>query len=262
MVIFTFMTRSADCFWSKPMIRVPALLLALGLGAPGMLHAAGSQNTSSSTTRPVYGALDATQINQIQGVSRAVLAAKGSQQSSAEEQALLNELHNLSASVNQALQFTPPTSLSLSVSGTASAEASTTVQPGNAGSARQSQLAVLLNPALDRLSQRRQQIDAMSSNDEATQTQIVHLQRLSMQAGLLEQAVRAALSVADDAGRYAQLAQIKQRLRSRSLQEWWQDQEAQALAAGNPSPIPATTPTLTTLTKHRPGLDDLHSGKH
>ncbi len=261
MAILTFMTRGADCFWSRTTIRFPALLLALGLGAPGMLHAA-PQNTPTSATKPVYGTLSATQISQIQGVSRAVLAAKGSQQSSAEEQALLNELHNLSASVNQALQFSPSTSLSLSVSVAAPGAAPATVQPDNAGQARQSQLAALLSPGLARLSQRRQEIDAMSSNDEATQTQIVHLQRLSMQAGLLEQAVRDALSVADDAGRYVQLAQIRQRLRSRNLQEWWQDQAAQALAAGKPSPIPAATPTMTTLTKHRPGLDDLHSGKH
>lgn len=115
MATLSLMTHGAGCFWNRTMLCFPALLLALGLGAPGMLHAA-PQNTSPSATRPVYGALDSTQINQIKGVSRAILAAKGSQQSSAEEQALLNELHNLAASVNQALQFTPSTSLSLSVS--------------------------------------------------------------------------------------------------------------------------------------------------
>ena len=236
------------------MIRFFVTLLTIGLVAPGVLHAATPQNTA----RPVYGALDAAQLNQIQTVGRSVLAAKGSQQSSVEEQALLSELHNLSASVDQALRFTPPTSLSLE--STPGAAASASVKQGNPSSTHQERLKAQLVPELDRLSQRCQQIDAMSSRDEATKTQIIHVQHLSTQAGILEQSVRDALAVTDDAERFTRLAQIKQRLRSRSLQEYWNDREEEAVASGKP--LPAKTPTLTTLTKHRPGLDDKTQWKH
>lgn len=240
------------------MIRLSTLLLALGLGAhAAMLHADGSQDTMKPTARPVYGALSADQLSQIQGVSRAVLAAKGSQHSSVEEQALLDELHQLSASVDQALRFTP-TSLSLS---TTVGSASTSVQPENAGPMRQDKLKERLTPTLARLRQRRQEIDALPPGNGANQAQIVHVQWLSTQAGLLEQSVRDALSVAGDAERFARLAKVRQQLRSRSPGEWWEDREAQALAAGTPSPLPVT-PTLITRTRHRLGLDDQHPGKH
>lgn len=241
------------------MMRISTFMLAFGLATPGMLYAASPQNPQP-TERPVFGPLSADQVSRIQGVGRAVLAAKGSQQSSAEELALLNELHNLSASVDQALKFTP-TAPSLSVS-----VAPESAQSGNAGSTRQDKLNTQLTPALDRLRQVRQGIDAMSSGDEATQTQIAHVQRLSTQAGHLEQAVRDALSVTDDADRYAQLAQINQRLRSRTMGELLQDKKKkdkqQAISAGKAYVASPETPTLTTLTQHRQGLDDLRTGKH
>lgn len=245
-----------SCLQTPTRARLAALLLITGLGThAGLLYAAAAQgNAPLPAARPVYDPLNEAQLNQIQAIGRVVLAAKGGQQVSSEELALQSDLHNLAASVDQALRISQP-SISLTVAGAAG---STTHSQSGTRSTRRAGIDSQINAQLANLHQHRQNIDALiPGGDEARQQRIEHVQQLSRQAAPLEQSVQDALAEPDDAQRITKLADLKQKLRSRSLGQWWQDREKDARLAGKPSPLPPTTPTMTTLTHHRAGLDDV-----
>jgi len=234
----------------------PFLILFLGAHA-GLLQAAGPQVVSPNV-KPAYTALDVSQRNQIQAIGRGLLAAMGNQQASAEELALLESLHGLAGSIEQALQAPQPTLNPKIDPNNTAPEASASEAPK---SPRRAQLDRQLRPYIERLRQHRQQIEVLSAGDDDTQKKIARVQGLVRHAGALQQSLDEALSVEDDADRFARLTDLKQRLRSRSLDEWRQQQKDEALQ--NRASVPETdTPTLTTLIQHRTGLDDLRTRKH
>lgn len=211
-----------------------------------------------TVARPSFGALDAAQLSQVQQVSRAVLAAKNAQQPSEEETALQTELHGLAGAVDQALQLNKNVSLSLtSDDGNTRAAAAARSRPMRASDA--------LSPTIASLHQRRAAIEALpASGDDARQQAVAHVQHLSLRAAQLEQSAQTALSTTDDGERFERLAALKKQLHPRTLGDEWQTREADAAekAATTGATLPTPTPTLTTLTQHRLGLDDLRRAKH
>lgn len=246
------------------MIRLTVLVASVGLCLSSAWAAspqAGSKPIPK--VRPVFGALDPVQLSQVQAVSRAVLAVKGSTLTSIEEEGLLAELHSLAGSVEQALQLNavnnnpklaPTTALSESVGA-----------PGVPS--RPARLNNLLSPHVARLHERRAAINSLPVvGDEVQQQAVAHVQHLAVRAGALEQSVQDALNATDETERFARLTDLKSQLRPRNLAELWQDREAEAALAaentGAAAALPASTPTMTTLIQHRLGLDDLRRGKH
>jgi len=249
------------------MIRLPLLVATVGL-CLSSAWAAGPQdgtvnNKTTANARPVFGALDPIQLNQVQAVSRAVLAAKGSTSTSLEEEGLLAELHGLAGSVEQALQLNAANNNpKLAPTSALSESAGALGEPS-----RPAKLTDLLGPHVARLHERRAAINNLSvAGDEVQQQAVAHVQHLAVRAGALEQLVQDALSASDDQERFARLTDLKKQLRPRNLAEFWQDREAEATEAaektGAAVAVPAPTPTMTTLTQHRTGLDDLRRGKH
>lgn len=220
-------------------------------------HAAKTAVPPTSAALPVFGPLDATQLSQVQAVSQAVLAAKGSQRPSAEEEALRAELHGLAGSVDQALQLTGgKNNVSIATTGGAAESA-------DAQDVSSRKVSNLLGPRVASLHERRAAIDSLSaSGDETQQQAVAHVQRLSQRVGDLEQSVQEAINTSDDAQRNARLTNLKKQLQPRTLAEWWQDRDEEAAMAAGTAVLPASTPTMTTLTQHRPGLDDLRRRKH
>lgn len=247
-------------FLSQNITRLTALLLTLGLGHySGSLYAAPAQGEApASTARPVLGALNAGQLSQIQVLGRAVLAAKGSQQASSEELALQNDLHTLAASIDQALKVSQP-SLTLSIAKPAAgATGVSTNAQSDASKVRRAQTDNKLNTQLANLHRHRQNINALvPAGDETSRERIGHVQQIAKRIEPIELSVQEALAEPDDAKRFAKLVALKQKLRPRSLGQWWRDQEEEARLAGTAAPLPPTSPTLTTLTQHRAGLDDV-----
>lgn len=239
------------------MIRLPILLSVLG-ACTGSAVASGTDPAMPPVSaKPVYGALTAGQLKQIQAVGRAVLAAKSGQQASAEEEALRSDLHALAASVDDALQLKTP-KLSMSVATDTHAD----LAVAGVSRANQARIDDLITPQLTRLHERRAAIEQLATDDEASKAQITHVQRLAQTAGHLEQSVLEALALPDDAERYARLAELRQRLRPCSPEEWRNDREREAIDSGEAKGFSAPTPTLVTQTQHQRGLDELRSGKH
>jgi hypothetical protein len=209
------------------------------------------------SAKPIYGALPADQLQHIQAVGRAVLAAKSTQQASAEEEALRSDLHALYSSVDGALQVN---NHKLRLSLAADTHADLAVAGGS--HANQNRIGDLITPQLTRLHARRAAIEQLASDNESSKAQITHVQRLAQTAGHLEQSVQDALALSGDAERYARLAELRQLLRPRSPEEWRNDRESEAIDSGEAKGFSAPTPTLVTQTQHQRGLDDLRSGKH
>ena len=208
---------------------------------------------------PQFGPLNAAQLAQVQAVGQAVLAAKGNvPPASAGEQALLTELHALADSVNRALRLNSgKVTLQLTTPGAGAANVMTATPSSQAND--------VIAQRVARLHERRAAIDSLPvSGDDARQQAVTHVKTLSQRAGLLEQAAQEALSEPDNSRRHALLLALKRKLQSRNLAEWEQDHDAMAADvadANSAASILRPTPTLTTLTQHRRGLDDLHSKK-
>lgn len=232
-------------------------MLALTVGAyAGLLQAASPSETPSSA-KPIYGPLSAELRGQIQAIGQGVLSAKAAQQPTAEELALLQTLHGLAASLDQAIKFTQPMlkpQLNLGAGPSAPATHDTLRY------ANRTKLDAQVGAKLDQLRQQRRDIDALPAGDATGPDRAGHLRHLSEQAGVLQQDVENALALADDNERAARLRDLRQRLQSRTLAEWWQDRKDEAQQVGTPLPA-ADTPTLSTQIRHRRGLDDVRKTK-
>lgn len=241
----------------KPCCLVAAIVAVFAHASAA--HSAEPANGQSSA-RPALGALDAKQRSQIQGIGQTLLAAKGSRVPTTEEKALLDALHGLATTVDQALTLNAP---SIQIAASADKTGDTISTQGmQSKPTRQTKTRSLLDPLVTRLRQHRQNIETLpDSKDDVTQVKVVHAKALARQAGALERAVSDAMAIPDDAARFARLAEIKQRLRPKTLDEVLRDQAADPAPASQSAPASGPAPTLTTITRHRSGLDDLAAGK-
>lgn len=229
--------------------------LAAGALAPRPVAQAASAVPTDVRLRPVYGPLQAGQIAQIQNLGRSVLTAKHSQQPSAEEQALVGELHALSSEINQAiLPKEGQVTLSTDASQSARTAAQSAIQPLSKGEG----LRNALQPHLTRLHERRAALEAAVPMDaESHEAHLERAQHLSNQVAEIERSVQAAMALPDDE-RHARLMELSKQLTPRSQAQWLQEQRREAIAE-NPSEAASAidldhpTPTVTTLVAHRPG---------
>lgn len=214
--------------------------------------AAASQAASDVRARPAFGPLSAGQIMQIQGLGRSVLTAKHNQLPTEEEQTLVVELRALSQEIEQATQ---PQAGKI--------EAGSVVAERPMATRSQVVRSALL-PRLTKLQQRRVTLESASSrpsaataNAEGADGRQSRLHRLSQQAQDIERSVQAALEL-PEGQRHAKLVELSHRLKPRTHDEWIGEQR-RAGATGDPKGLVAAadqgspTPTLTTLTQHRPG---------
>ena len=198
--------------------------------------------------RPVYGPLQAGQIAQIQSLGRSVLIAKHDQLPSAQEQALVEELHALSNDIDQAI---------LPKQGKIELLANTG-SPASRIAAQADALRNTLQPHLTRLHERRTTLEAyVPTEPEARQAHLARMKYLSGQVAEIERSVQTALALPDDE-RHARLVALSQQLKPRSQDQWVREQRRIDVAehpAGAASAIDLDkpTPTVTTLIAHRPG---------
>jgi hypothetical protein len=224
---------------------------AVSAAAPNPAHAA-----SAATARTIYGPLDAAQLGQIRAVSRAVLSAKAGERSTIEENELLGELHGLAASLDQALVLNAASAQLKVVPASSSSAAAPTIET----SSRKTTVNTLLTPHLARLHERRAALIALSaSGTEAQQQSVLHVQGLSQRMGGVEEALQKALAVSDDVQRGARLGELRKQLEPRTLAQWWEDRHVEAANAKGTAVLSESTPTITTLIRHRPGLGSARS---
>jgi len=207
--------------------------------------------------RPAFGPLPASQSVQLQKLGRVVLAAKQNQQPTAEEQALVAEFRALANDLELA---TRPQSGKMELAsglGTASAASSRAANGSEA-------VRNILQPRLTRLHERRLGLESTFANgrqaDETEEPEMRQARRarrlqLSQQGTAIEQAVQSALAL-PDAERHAKLMALSRQLKPKSFDELTLERRA-AEVAGQPGGAKAesgldSTPTLTTLTQHRP----------
>ena len=207
--------------------------------------------TPSIAARPVFGTLDASELAQIQTISQGILTAKAGERVSAQEQAMLQSLHALSAAMMLTTTRTPSLTINLAAGPLATPLSQVTEQATLEGR---------LRPHLNALAQHIQAVQQLSvqAEDGSGSPKQVHLLQLASQISAVTQTVEALLAQPDDAERSARLAELGRRLRSRTPAQWWADQRAQARSDHLPDPLP-DSPTLTTQAHHRAGLDELQS---
>lgn len=241
----------------SPGVVVAISLLMGGLttvqAAPSAIPRGPAQAASAVPTdvhaKPTFGPLQAGQIEQIQSLGRAVLAAKHSQQPTEQEQALVGELHALSHEVDQAIQ--PHEGKVELHSGESPSLSASAAKP--AGDLLRNRL----QPHLVRLHERRTALSdyagsLQSQTSEAHQTRMQHL---SDRANEIEQAVQSAMALPEEE-RHAKLVELSDRLKPRSQYELRQqhaDAPAHSEKAASAIDLDRPTPTLTTLIQHRPG---------
>lgn len=236
------------------MVRISILMAFTALlGAAGGIQAA-----EPLVAKPVYGPLTASQNSQIQMVGRGVLAAKGVEQATSEELALLQSLHGVAAIIDELLLPLPPTLNARIDTGNA---VPSTLADRHEPSLRGAAITRQIGSQLDRLKNQRRSIETLPLRDDTTNSKIAHVQHLSRQTAGIQQSLEDALAVEDDTERFARLSELKQRLRSRTLAEWWADRKDEAIHQTGNSLPDADTPTLSTRIQHRSGLDDLKAGK-
>lgn len=234
-------------------IGMPTAQAASGSTGAGSAAQAASAVPTDIHARPVYGPLQAGEIAQIQSLGRSVLAAKHSQRPTAEEQALVGELHALSSEIDQAI-LPLDGKVELSV---ASAPQSRAVR-GEA-------LRNLLQPRLTRLHERRAALESTTTVEpQAREAHQARMHHLNDQVAEIEHSVQDALALPDEQ-RHARLVELSRQLKPLGLEEL--QRERQRAEAAEPSANAASaaeldrpTPTLTTLTQHRPGPNGPSAG--
>lgn len=253
--------RSLVPAWVSPLPMVAMSVLLLGgltiaQAAPSGNPRGPAQAASAVPTdvhaRPVFGPLQAGQIEQIQSLGRSVLTAKHGQQPTAQEQALVGELHALSGEIDQAIL--PHDGKVELRNGESPSRATSAALP--AGEALRNRL----QPYLTRLHERRTALNGSveSLQPEAREAHQARMQHLSDRVAEIEQAVQSAMALPDEE-RHARLVELSHRLKPRSQDELLREQHATDAAehpgtAASAIDLDHPTPTLTTLIEHRPGL--------
>lgn len=254
------MTRDLARHGARVMVILMTLAAVVAHAAPGNTGVGSAAQAASAVptdihARPVYGPLQAGEISQIRSLGRSVLAAKHSQQPTAEEQALVGELHALSSEINQAI-----------LPKEAKVELSTASAPQSRATSDET-LRNQLQPHLTRLHERRTALESSTSTSAEPQVREAHQARmryLSDQVAAIERSVQNALTLPDEE-RHARLVALGHQLEPRDLGAL--QREHRQLHAGEPSANAASsaeldqpTPTLTTLTQHRPGPKGTSAG--
>jgi hypothetical protein len=258
--------------WVSPVLAAMSLFMGgLGLAQAASGGAAAlpvAQAASAVPTdihsRPVFGPLSAGQLSQIQSLGRSVLVAKHSQLPSAQEQALVSELHALSNELDQAIQPNDDNA-ALSISDVESRTPKALAQSAAASAplARGEALRNSLQSHVTRLHQHR--VSLVSSDagipqePEAREAHLDRMRHLNARAAEIEQSVQSAMAL-PDAERHLKIVELSQQLKPRSQEEWGLERR-RALAEAHPENAASVaaqgpdraTPTLTTLVAHRPG---------
>ncbi|MET3124447.1 hypothetical protein AAKU67_004062 [Oxalobacteraceae bacterium GrIS 2.11] len=237
------------------MTRLLISLLVLGASA-ATVEAANITTTTPPVTRPVFGPLNSTQQQQIQLISRAVLAAKSVPQGVVEEEQLRDQLHNLHDAIDTVLK--PGSASRSSISIQSEAKPGNQVTPQSAFSAASSRFA----PSLSALHGLRMNVEQMRPDENVNPILVNRVQRQSKLAAQVELDVTSALTMVNEADRYQKLAEIRNQLHAYSTDEWRAELLRRAVENGQLETPPAPTPTMSTLTKHQTGLAGIKPGKH
>ena len=206
---------------------------------------------------PASGPLPASQSVQLQKLGRVVLAAKQNQQPTAEEQALVAEFRALANDLELASR--PQSGKMELTSGPGIASAASSRAANGSEAVRN-----LVQPRLTRLHERRLSLESTLANGsqadaaeepEMRQARRARRQQLSQQGAAIERAVQSALAL-PDAERHAKLMALSRQLKPKSFDELTLERRASEVA-GQSGEARAdngldSTPTLTTLTQHRP----------
>lgn len=222
----------------------------LTMAAPAAPAAPATATPASG--RMVFGKLDAAALGQIQIISQGILTAKGSEQVSAQEQAMLQSLHALSASLDQMANQTHMPILKL--------ESSTPAADRKMERAvERASVEGKLRPHLESLATHVQTVQSMSQSlSDSEDEKQIRFMHLAGRAAAITHDVESALMISDDGERLARLTDLGKHLHSRTPAQWWAEQRDQARANGLPDPLP-DSPTLTTEVRHRTGLDNLQN---
>lgn len=241
------------------------LSIAAAISVSTSAHAAGplaslpvAQAASAVPTdvraRPVYGPLQAGQMAQIQNLGRSVLIAQHSQQPSAQEQALVDEVHALSGEINQVI-MPHDSNVALSVADESSSK--TTFQSSTQVPSKSESLRNALQPHLTRLHERGAALESVKPvESDAREAHLERARHLNRQVAEIEHAVQAAMALPDNE-RHVKLVELSKQLTPRTQGQWLHDERLKEEAehpsdAASAASRDQATPTVTTLIAHRP----------